>query len=77
MGRGLKRAPSGHPLRPRPSPPSPELQSVWVAGGGAEVTAGWGGLEGSPANTATIPTNFRVRRGGAKSLRSIDRGNYF
>lgn len=42
---GLKRAPSGHPLRLRPGP-----RSGWVAGGGAEVTAGWGGLEGSPAN---------------------------
>ncbi|XP_063451350.1 carboxy-terminal domain RNA polymerase II polypeptide A small phosphatase 1 isoform X2 [Pan paniscus] len=51
----LKRAPMGHPLRlrptPHPHPHPPGLRSGRVLGGGAEVTAGWGGLEGSPANT--------------------------
>ncbi|XP_011509871.1 carboxy-terminal domain RNA polymerase II polypeptide A small phosphatase 1 isoform X1 [Homo sapiens] len=49
----LRRAPMGHPLRlrPTPHPHPPGLRSGRVLGGGAEVTAGWGGLEGSPANT--------------------------
>lgn len=40
---GLERAPSGHPVRLRPG-----LRSSWVAGGGAEVTAGWEGWKDLP-----------------------------
>lgn len=39
------------------------------------MTAGWGGLERSPANTATLPTNFHVPLGGAELLRGTEMGN--
>ncbi|XP_055146607.1 carboxy-terminal domain RNA polymerase II polypeptide A small phosphatase 1 isoform X4 [Symphalangus syndactylus] len=58
---------------PPPPPPTPGLRSGRVLGGGAEVTAGWGGLEGSPANTQPRSHKLRVTRGGADPLGDTER----
>jgi hypothetical protein len=58
---------------PAETPPTLGCGRVGVLGGGAEMTAGWGSLEGSPANTQ-LRSHKRTSRVEAQRLSEAQRG---